>query len=171
MFTCPNCKCRDPFTDLLAHSNLPFLFGTSHTPHQSLRSINYRTGEWLFIYYLQRKNSTTSCSLIIDMFELDEVQSHTPSLSSSLQAVCLCVRPLGRLGVCVVYQSRQQTALSSWRSLLFCPCWTLGYHWNTLSNPILHSDLELEKDKFQLLTQKLNLTDCWTIPHPTTLTG
>ncbi len=68
------------------------------------------------------------------MFELDEVQSHTPSPSSSLQAVCLCVRPLGRLCVCVVCQSRQQTVLSSRRSLLlehflFCRCWTSGYQW------------------------------------------
>lgn len=133
MCTCPNCS-AGTFTAFWHTQLWHFHLAQSHTPTNlsALSTIGWE--QWLFIYYLQRKNPTTSCSLIIDMFELDEVQSHTPSLSSSLQAVCLCVRPLGRLGVCVVCQSRQQTELSSQRSLLlehflFCPCWTSGYQW------------------------------------------
>lgn len=56
------------------------------------------------------------------MFELDEVQSHTPSLSSSLQAVCLCAWLLGRLCfffllLCVKADNRLSSphgSLSAW---------------------------------------------------------
>ncbi len=160
------------FTDLwLAHSNLPFSFGTIAYPYQSLRSINYRTGA--VIVYLLFTEEKLHYFLLINNLHVWVgwgTKSHSLSVFFPPGCVFMC-EAAGQTGcLCCVSEQTTDCALLTADSPVLSLL-NFGLSVETHSVILFYIlILNLKRRNFQLLTQKLNLTDCWTIPHPTTLT-